>query len=232
MKSEIPSLDICDFHAHILPGVDHGSTSYDVSLGQLSLAQKSGYKRIIATSHFYPDREDVSAFVARRDRAYYSLIERNKSSVEIRRGAEVLICDGFERIPMLESLCFPGSNVMLIELPFCELSSNHFYSIKALIEKEIKVVIAHADRYAEADIDRLISIGCMVQLNASSLSGLFVAKHLMRWLDENCVAGIGSDIHSEDNKAYKRFNKALRRIKPYLPYIVEESNKIWNSIEK
>ena len=232
MKADNQLPDICDFHAHILPGADHGSQSVKVSLLQLTLAEKYGVIRVIATPHFYPEREDVASFIERRDRSFDKLIDVYDGRIELRRGAEVLICDGFERIPMLESLCFSGSNVILVELPFAELSSSHFYSVKALIEQNFNVVIAHADRYSPKDIDRLIAIGCRIQLNATSLSRLFIDKHIVNWLESKVVVGIGSDIHQDDKKAYRRFKKALKRIRRYVPYIREESNNIWRCIEK
>ena len=46
-----------DFHAHILPGVDHGSNSVEISDFQLKLAAESMIDTVIATSHFYPHKE-------------------------------------------------------------------------------------------------------------------------------------------------------------------------------
>ena len=40
-----------DFHAHILPGADHGSDGMETSLTQLALAEAAGVDTIIATPH-------------------------------------------------------------------------------------------------------------------------------------------------------------------------------------
>ncbi|MEE3459824.1 MAG: CpsB/CapC family capsule biosynthesis tyrosine phosphatase, partial [Candidatus Faecousia sp.] len=40
-----------DFHAHILPGADHGSDGLETSLRQLALAEEAGVDTIVATPH-------------------------------------------------------------------------------------------------------------------------------------------------------------------------------------
>ena len=55
-----------DFHAHLLPGADHGSDSLATSLRQVALAQEAGIGLLIATPHFYPRLESPGAFLERR----------------------------------------------------------------------------------------------------------------------------------------------------------------------
>ena len=68
-------IDICDFHAHILPNADHGSSSVQNSVFQLSMAGKCGVSRIVATPHFYPHKESVCDFVKRRNESYKELLK-------------------------------------------------------------------------------------------------------------------------------------------------------------
>ena len=56
------------------------------------------------------------------------------------------------------------------------------------------------------------SAGARVQLNASSLVGLFVKKHLYGWIDSGVVVALGSDIHGKDKKAYKNLSAALKKM--------------------
>lgn len=225
-------MDICDFHAHILPNADHGSSSLSVSLRQLSLANKCGVSRIVATPHFYPHRENVEEFVKRRNRAYKVLMDGYADGkVSVRLGAEVLICDNIESIPMLDSLCLYGSKVLLLELPTHDFSKNYCYSVSELMEKGIQVVIAHADRYDKENVNKLISRGAKIQLNSDSLSGMFSHRHLFDWLESGHVVAIGSDIHGEDKRAYKSFLKAKNNINRFLPYIKKESDDIWDNLK-
>lgn len=226
-------MDIVDFHSHILPGADHGSSSLDTSLSQLKIAKEFGVNRVIITPHYYPHRENPDNFINRRERAYSHLIRHlDDEYPDVRLGAEVLICDNIEEIPLLEHLCVKGSKVILLELPFTDFSRSFIDSIKCLILQGYKVVLAHADRYCPDDIDSLIAVGAKIQLNADSLVSFFIKKHIKRWLDSGCVCAIGSDIHGTDKKAYKNFNTAMKRLKKYMPNIKKASDDIWNILQK
>lgn len=53
-----------DYHAHILPGCDHGSDSIETSLKQLGMASAVGIKTICATPHFTHTRNQSNLFAA------------------------------------------------------------------------------------------------------------------------------------------------------------------------
>lgn len=53
MKEDSSMIDLSlDYHAHILPGCDHGSSSVDMSLKQINMAKEAGVQTICATPHF------------------------------------------------------------------------------------------------------------------------------------------------------------------------------------
>lgn len=222
-------MDIVDFHAHILPRADHGSASVADSLCQLKMADKWGVSRIVATPHFYPERDSVKAFIDRRKRCYDSLLRESDGSVKIALGAEVLICQNIESIPLFEKLCIGESGTVLLELPFNDFDRNYVYSVKEIIKRGFNVVLAHADRYPEENIERLIDCGAKIQLNADSLSTFFKNKTLYRWIDAELVVAIGSDIHGKKSSAYKNFAKARKKLGERLDFIKAESDKMWDS---
>lgn len=205
-----------DFHSHILPGADHGSDSVKTSAVQLSMAKAAGLEKIVATPHFYPNLHTVKDFLVRRNRAYQNLnMLAESKNIEVILSAEVLLCEGIEELPDIDKLAVRGTNVLLIELPFSRVTNVMFDSVEALIKKGFNVVIAHADRYKPADIERVISLGAKIQLNADALSGLLIRKHLKKWLTSGIVVALGSDIHGVNKKYYKRFVKAANRIKDF-----------------
>ena len=94
------------YHAHILPGCDHGSDSVETSRRQLEMARKAGVATVCATPHFYPQRETVACFLDRRARTADLLRAGLPADApRIQLGAEVLICDGLERMQELPLLC-------------------------------------------------------------------------------------------------------------------------------
>ena len=223
------NIDIIDFHTHIIPRADHGSSSSDVTRTQLKYARACGITRIVATPHFYPHVENVETFLKRRNACFERLEDINPENLPVViPGAEVLICDNIEEMPGLDELCIFGTKVILLELPFTDFSNNYVYSVKALINKGYTVVLAHADRYDYRNIDRLISIGAYVQLNADALSGLFVPKHIRRWISDKQVFALGSDIHGCDKKAYKDFKRAINKLGDGIIPIKEYSDTVWH----
>ena len=51
-----------DWHSHVLPALDDGSRSVDESLALLKMLSEQGVDTVIATPHFYADRESLSSF--------------------------------------------------------------------------------------------------------------------------------------------------------------------------
>ena len=53
---------IIDFHAHILPGADHGSRDVKTTKAQLEMLAGAGVKAVVATPHFYPQKDSRYLF--------------------------------------------------------------------------------------------------------------------------------------------------------------------------
>jgi protein-tyrosine phosphatase len=203
---------LVDFHAHVLPRADHGSDSLDTTITQLKYAKDNGVKLIVATLHFYPDKHSVEKFIELRDLAYKHLSDSTDEQISIIPGAEVLICDGIERLDKIERLCISGTRVLLLELPFSVYKSEYLNSTLRLMKRGFTVVLAHVDRYDPKDIEAFADAGVPMQLNASSLCSFRIPSHIRSWLDAGLVVALGSDIHGKDKKAYKRFAKARKKL--------------------
>ena len=222
-----------DFHSHILPGCDHGSRHRSTSCAQLELAAEAGIETICATSHFYPEVKNVRDYLERRDASYSALMEYLPSNMRnfekaprIILGAEVLICNGIARLPDLEKLCLEGTNVLLLEMPFTHWTESHFESVEELLErKDIRPVIAHADRYQPDDIDRLLDYEIPLQLNVDSLCSLFMPKQLKSWIEYGHVCALGSDIHGAEI-GYSQWLKAEKKLKGNFDLIMERTEEL------
>lgn len=226
---------LIDFHSHILPKCDHGSDSVTTSIKQLQLAQEAGIKLVCATPHFYPDKTNIKDFLLRRKVCYNKLMgdiaqiytkcsdlntkpsndihKRNKHSSfpKVLLGAEVLICENIDKMENLHSLCLEGTDYLLLEMPFYKWSDEIFDTVDRLaFRDDLKIVVAHADRYNHRDVEILLEMGLKLQINADSLSSVFKNRHLLKWLDNGQVVALGSDIHGT-NTGYKHFIKCCRK---------------------
>ena len=227
--SKATNVDIVDFHAHILPSADHGSSSIETSLAQLALARDAGVTRIVATPHFYPSRHTLDQFLERRNGAWERLRRELVGDMpDIRVGAEVLICNGIENLPGLERLFITGTNTLMLELPFADFQEEYIDSAERLVLRGINVVLAHADRYDEDHIDEMVKVGCKIQLNADAFDHLFMKSHIKNWLSSGSVIALGSDIHHKDKCAYRSFLHAIKKVNAYIGDIKKASDDIWN----
>ena len=62
-----------DFHTHILPGIDDGSRNVEMSLRMLAAQREQQVDEIVATPHFYAQKDSVEEFLLRRQRSYEKL---------------------------------------------------------------------------------------------------------------------------------------------------------------
>lgn len=224
------SFEPVDFHAHVLPSADHGSDGIEMSLSQLRLAYENGFNRVVATPHFYPNQHNVEEFLSMRDAAYDELlcgIGNQDGFPSLRLGTEILVCEGISRLPMLDRFCIRGTKTLLFELPFSDFSLNYVDDVRNLISDGYEIVLAHANRYVRKNVNLMIEAGAKIQLNAESLSGLFVSKKIKEWLNGGYVAALGSDIHMVDTRIYKKLKCAFNRIRKY-DTVFSESERIWS----
>ena len=216
-----------DFHAHILPGADHGSTSLETSLCQMKMARENGIDRIIATPHYYPTVHSVESFLDRRNRAYELLMSEHSDLPTVRLGAEVLLCNGIERLPGIEKLFLRGTNVLLLELPYSDFQIEYCYSVESFVKSGVDVILAHAERYPTENIEHIIEYGAKIQINTVSMHYFSKRRILRSWLDRNLIVAIGSDIHGTDKHAYPYFVKAARKLGAHLDTVNDYSDKVF-----
>ena len=222
-------IDVVDFHSHILPTADHGSSSLDVSLSQLKKASAKGITRVIATPHFYPMKDDVDSFLQRRKIAYDLLagvVSPEMPSIKV--GAEVMICNGIDHMPGIEKLFINGTQTILVELPPAEFQPEYATSVYRLASQGVKVVLAHPERYHSEDVAAMLDSGALLQCNASILAKIGKAKKIWPWIAGRHIVAMGSDIHKAKYSVYNDFVKAKAKLDNYLDFIKEQSDAVWN----
>ncbi len=207
-----------DFHAHILPSVDDGSKSVEESLKLLAMLSAQGIESVLATSHYYADRESPQNFLERRAIAYETL----KPSLdckypEMLLGAEVRFYDGISRLSELCSLRIQNTKLLLLEMPFARWTE---YTVKELCElscsNEIVIVLAHIERYLNMQdrgvFEYLREHGVLMQVNASFFADLLSRRKALRMLESGLIDALGSDCHNTHIRR-PRINEAINVIR-------------------
>jgi protein-tyrosine phosphatase len=203
-----------DFHSHILPGADHGASDRAESGRILRAAKQAGIETIAATPHFYPHRHHVSGFLERREAAKNRIAEicATEDVPNVLLGAEVLACPGIDNMPGLDQLTLENTNILLLEMPFivAELTEELFETVERLIDEQHFVIfMAHANRYPDFCVDRMVSMGAKLQLNLEDICSFRESRRAKRWIKEGLVYAVGSDVH-HDEKIYKKLKKSSK----------------------
>jgi protein-tyrosine phosphatase len=197
---------IVDMHTHILPGVDDGSKSTEESAQMMRLEWEHGVRKMVATPHFYAQRDSVSAFLERRSRSMQQFVQAIHdepfSQMEVRSGAEVYYFQGIGRASMLPKLCIEGTEMMLLEMPFCQWNMQMLEDVIQIIEEQqIDVILAHIERYYEYQKDKsvweeIFSLPVIPQINAESFLRWKYRHRCFGFVREGYEAVLGSDCHN------------------------------------
>lgn len=197
-----------DFHTHILPGMDDGSKSPEMSSEMIDRMIFDDIGVVCATSHFYVWREDVDDFLLRRERANENLLkvlDGKENAPKVLLGAEVAY---FSRIldVDLDKLLIQGSNTLLLEMPFYKWKSEEIDVIETLcLDRGYNVVLAHFERYPDVHSDEhilkvLYNLPIRIQINAETMISFFRKKKYLEMFSKGKAHLLGSDCHNLDSR--------------------------------
>lgn len=233
--------NLIETHSHILPGIDDGSKSIEMSLEMVDALEKQGAKKIIATPHYYSDSISLSDFIEKRDNAFKQLSDAmNGRATEIVTGAEVYITKYLFSNEDLSPICIGNTRYALIEHSFAEEFGDKALSrlLYLIEEQSITPILAHIERYkALIDhpkrLDILMDAGCLTQVNISSFASSHrsLKKKLFKFLESGRITFLGSDCHNTDTRPPEYSIGAKEIIEKYgqsaIDTLMENANKIF-----
>lgn len=194
-------------HSHLLPGIDDGSPSPEVSLRLISGLVELGYKKLITTPHVMWDIYRNSQETIQTAYTTLQAALRNEGiTIDIHAAAEYYLDEHF--VQMLDTntpLLTLKDKMVLIEFSFI---SSPFDVKEILFNLQIKgyqPVLAHPERYLylssnKGFYDELKDMGCLFQVNLLSLTSYYgkgvteLAHYLIK---KNYVSLLGTDLHHE-----------------------------------
>lgn len=191
-----------DAHTHVLPAMDDGSKDVGTSMKMLRRLKRQGADTVLATPHFYAERENPDAFLERRGNAMAALREqtRQKPVPSLRLGAEVYWFPGMGQAEALDGLCIEGTRLILVEMPFTKWSAAMLRELREIQARGLNPVLAHVDRYAcfwrRRDLVELSESGLYLQVNADAASA-WLSSLQVRWMmKKRLFQFLGSDCHN------------------------------------
>jgi len=199
---------LIDIHCHLLPAVDDGSKSWEMTRAMMRVAAEDGITHIVCTPHA-------------NDNYKYDRVEHLGRVAEAQKLAGewpqlLLGCDfhlSYDNIQ--DALAHPrrytiGSTpYLLIEFSDFGVSPGVLESVHRLVSAGMNPIITHPERNATLGknhdmVLRLVNLGCLVQVTASALTGYWgegvklIAQQLFQ---KNLVHLLASDAHDPERRA-------------------------------
>jgi protein-tyrosine phosphatase len=196
-----------DIHCHILPNVDDGSRSWEMTADMCRVAADDGIRHIVATPHcnheFAFDRPRYEAMVS-------ELREASLGRVEFSIGCDFHF--SYENITdALENptrYTINGTRYLLMEFSDYGIPPKTNDHIFSLTSRGLAPIITHPERNPllvrrPEYILELIDAGALVQLTANSITGFWgaKAKSVSEWLlRQGAVHVVASDAHDSRHR--------------------------------
>ena len=199
-----------DLHSHILPAIDDGSKSLDMSLEMARMAVADGITTMACTPHIYPGlyMNDAQGIARARD-ALQAELDARGIALRLVTGADVhLVPDLLQGLKAGTIPTLAGSHYLLLE-PAHHVAPPRFEaSVFDLVASGYTPVITHPERlsWIESHYDvfvRLIQSGAWMQVTAGALTGVFGPKAKYwgeKFLGEGHTHLIASDAHSSGRR--------------------------------
>ena len=200
---------VIDFHSHILPEVDDGSKSLEMSLQMLRMMAKQGITQVVATPHFYAQHDTPERFLNRRAESEALLREAmagERGLPTLTIGAEVYYFRGMSDSDVITELTIAGSKGIMIEMPGTPWTDSMYRELESLYVKHgLTPIIAHVDRYIGrfrkfGIPKRLAELPVLVQANANFFVERATSSTALRMLKSDNIHLLGSDCHNTKSR--------------------------------
>lgn len=202
---------IIDLHSHLIPGVDDGAQTIELSIELARQAVDEGVEHMVLTPHHRNGQyinygKDVLTYAeelqAEYDKAGVKL--QVYPSQEIRLTGKFLDDLYNQHLLPLD----PEGKYYLIEFPSDSVPSITDEVLTVLIQDGITPVIAHPERNHELATNlhrlyELIEMGCLSQITTSSYSGYYGEKlvaNSKQIIEHNLAHILASDVHHIEHR--------------------------------
>jgi protein-tyrosine phosphatase len=201
---------LIDLHCHILPAIDDGAESLDISLEMARIACADGITITACTPHILPTVYDnTGPAIKTAVAALQKALDQAGIPLKLVAGADVHVAAdlgaglGDGRIPTLN-----GSRYLLLEPPHHVLPPNLEDHIFRLHAAGYIAIVTHPERmsWIEASyplIQRLVHSGVWMQLTGGSLTGRFGRRPRYwaeRMLEEGLCHLLATDAHNTTSR--------------------------------
>lgn len=191
-----------DIHNHLIPGVDDGSDSLELSRKLLKDAVSEGITDVLITPHFMcygPYRIEKQEMIRRFNEFRQEVYDLH---INLYLGNELLIDRKLDELLAQDRIMtLNNSDYILVEFPFDTYKDDYDDYLYDL-SLEHRIIIAHPERYDYVQknrkfVKRWLENGYYLQCNQNSLFHSDTRKTITELISKGQVSLIASDAHSE-----------------------------------
>lgn len=194
-----------DFHTHILPGIDDGSSSVEESIKMLKLEMQQGVQTVCLTPHFNGNTMYPKDFLAARHQSLQKLntaLKGKKCLPNLVLGAEVQFCIGMSKWEQLKDLSLGDTGYILIEMPSYLWNKGVYRELELIYhEQGLTPILAHIERYFNSftmnkTLRMLSTLPVLLQCNSDFFLSKKTQRIAIKLLNDQRIHLLGSDCHS------------------------------------
>jgi protein-tyrosine phosphatase len=198
---------VVDIHSHILPEVDDGSKSWDISVAMCRMAAADGITHQVATPHandrYHYDRPYLQGLIA-----HLQGLVGNALTLSL--GCDFhLSYDNLQNVLADPSrYAIEGSRYMLVELSNYSVPPQTTDCFLKLGDRGITAIITHPERnpILRENLQRVVEWaeqGCVIQMTGSALTGFWGerVRRAAHWLlEHDAVHVLATDAHDMEKR--------------------------------
>lgn len=188
-----------DIHSHLLPGVDDGSPSFEVSLPVLERFVQQGVTTVVCTPHLNAAQAAVAPYEGHLA-IFRELQARAPQGMQLELGWEIMLDAPAVDLTAPE-LSLGSSRALLVEFTRGGLPRGASGELRRIARAGRTPILAHPERYFGCTIDLVRewrSFGVVIQTDASVLMGRGTPADLARqMLEQGLIDILASDNHGD-----------------------------------
>ncbi len=191
-----------DIHCHILPGIDDGAATWEVTAQMCRLAARDGITHIVATPHcngvYDYDRAHFTDMLA-------TLSEVSGGLITFSVGCDFHLSERNVEAAMEDPRPFAlgDTQYIMVEFDHHGIPSNAGDMLQAIISRGMVPIVTHPERnaYLMKNLDvmqQFIKMGCLSQVTANAFTGFWGPKSKRaaeKLLQKNAVHLVATDAH-------------------------------------
>ncbi len=202
-----------DLHCHLLPGIDDGPQTLDEALLLARMASADGITHAVLTPHIHPGRyENERLGIERAVSDFADALAGGGIDMAVAAGAEVRLDPMILPLLQQDRIPFIGrqgdEDIMLLEFPHSHIPPGTEKLVAWMLGRNIRPLIAHPERNKDVmrRLDKIrpfVEMGCLLQLTAGSVAGLFgepARERSVQMLESDWVSILATDAHDPQHR--------------------------------